>query len=123
MAVIISNMKFPKRCLDCQLMGREKMYCQLYPRKDLNVIRVVSEKPEWCPLKELSDKPSGEWIWNVDITPSSPVGAEEIDYVGWVCSHCHSCPDDYSEWDDIDEPPTYKYCPNCGSPMDGGKNE
>jgi hypothetical protein len=55
MAVIITNMKFPKRCLDCQLMGREKMYCQLYSRKDLNVIRVVSEKPEWCPLKSVDD--------------------------------------------------------------------
>lgn len=55
MAVIITDMKFPKRCLDCQLMGREKMYCQLHPRKNLNVIRVVSERPEWCPLKSTDE--------------------------------------------------------------------
>ena len=55
MAVIITDMKFLKRCLDCQLMGREKMYCQLHPRKNLNVYRVVSERSEWCPLKSLDD--------------------------------------------------------------------
>ena len=62
MAVIITDMEFPKRCLDCQLMGREKMYCQLYPRKDLNVIRVVSEKPEWCPLKEIDERNAEDCI-------------------------------------------------------------
>ena len=54
MSVII-DIEMPKRCLDCQLMGREKMYCQLHPRKDLNVIRVVSGKPEWCPIKSADD--------------------------------------------------------------------
>ena len=93
MSVII-DIEMPKRCLDCQLMGREKMYCQLHPRKDLNVIRVVSEKPDWCPLKEV---PTGKWI-NRGIQ--------------WECSECHYR---VTAWNNT------KYCPNCSANMENEK--
>ena len=32
-------------------MIRDAMYCQVYPRKDLNLIKVANGKPEWCPIK------------------------------------------------------------------------
>ena len=37
--------------MDCQLLGRDKMYCTLYPRRDLDVITVATSKPDWCPIK------------------------------------------------------------------------
>ena len=99
MAVIISDMEFPKRCLDCQLMGREKMYCQLHPRKDLNVVRVVSEKPEWCPLKEV---PTGQWEWEWEMFGGET--AKEFCY-------CSNCKQGHYYDDDMN------YCPNCGAKM------
>ena len=101
MPVIITDMELPKRCLDCQLMGREKMYCQLHPRKDLNVIRVVSEKPDWCPIKEA---PTGKWkigIYSGDAT----------------CSNCHT------QFDADKGLRFAKYCPNCGAKMKGEVEE
>lgn len=62
----------------------------------------------------------GEWVWEEDWTPSSPAGPAECNYAGWVCSECGGFPDEkqkYAEWDDPDEKPTYKHCPNCGIEM------
>lgn len=59
----------------------------------------------------------GHWMWDCSIIPSTPVSPEEIDYCGWVCSECKQFPDD-NDWDDPDEPPHYRYCPNCGCPME-----
>lgn len=60
---------------------------------------------------------TGKWVWEIDETPSTPVSPYELNYEGWVCSCCHQFPDDICEWDDLDEPPTYKFCPNCGADM------
>lgn len=99
------DMEMPKRCLDCQLMGREKMYCQLRPRKDLNVIRVVNEKPDWCPLKEV---PTGKWI-------CESKGRNYADY------HCSVCGQKLSLCgQDIHERMTEGYslyCDRCGAKM------
>ena len=65
---------------------------------------------------ERSDK-TGHWVWEVDETPSTPVSPYELNYAGWVCSCCHEFPNDICEWDNPNEPPTYKYCPNCGAKM------
>jgi hypothetical protein len=60
-------------------------------------------------------RPKGHWVWELDETPSTPISPYELNYAGWVCSCCHEFPDDVCEWDNPDEPPTYKFCPNCGS--------
>ena len=49
--MIILDIDMPKSCMNCQLLGRDSMYCQVYPRKDLNLIKVANGKPEWCPIK------------------------------------------------------------------------
>lgn len=59
----------------------------------------------------------GKWIWEIDETPSTPVSPYELNYAGWVCSCCHKFPDDIYVWDDPDESPTHKFCPNCGAKM------
>ncbi len=74
------------------------------------VIEAIEEFPSVTPIR-----PKGHWIWVFDETPSTPNSPYEVNYAGWVCSCCHKFPDDICEWDDPDEPPTYKFCPNCGS--------
>ena len=64
----------------------------------------------------------GYWIWELDETPSTSISPYELNYAGWVCSCCHEFPDDICEWDNPDEPPTYKFCPNCGSYNGGASN-
>lgn len=49
--MIVIDMGMPTKCMNCQLLGRDVMYCQVYPRKDLNLITVADGKPEWCPIK------------------------------------------------------------------------
>lgn len=49
--MIVIDMDMPNSCMNCQLLGRDSMYCQIYPRKDLNLLKVVNDKPEWCPIK------------------------------------------------------------------------
>lgn len=49
--MIILSTDMPKKCMDCQLLGHDEMYCTLYPRKDLDVITVATSKPDWCPIK------------------------------------------------------------------------
>jgi hypothetical protein len=70
-------------------------------------------------LKSLKERKKGEWIWEEEWTPSTPAGPAECDYAGWVCSECGESQDEYGlGWDDPDEKPTYKYCPNCGIEME-----
>lgn len=75
--------------------------------KDTMMIKGIVQEPK-----------TGRWIWEIDETPSTPVSPYELNYAGWVCSCCHEFPDDICEWDDPDEPPTYKFCPNCGAKME-----
>ena len=49
--MIVIDMDMPKKCMDCQLLGHDEMYCTLYPRKDLDIITVTTSKPDWCPIK------------------------------------------------------------------------
>ena len=49
--MIVIDMDMPTKCMNCQLLGRDTMYCQVYPRKDLNLIKVANGKPDWCPIK------------------------------------------------------------------------
>ena len=49
--MIVLNMDMPNKCMNCQLLGRDAMYCQVYPRRDLNVISVANGRPDWCPIK------------------------------------------------------------------------
>lgn len=54
------------------------------------------------------DRPTGEWIGEADGYADG-----ELVYDTWYCSNCGYVVDD-------DEPPTWNYCPNCGS-YNGGE--
>ena len=60
---------------------------------------------------------SAQWIFADEWIPSSPDGPAECQWAGWICSNCGSFPTDNADWDDPQEPPKLKFCPNCGSPM------
>jgi len=78
-----------------------------------DMVKCVKNMPSVTP----QEPRKGHWIWEIDETPSTPISPYELNYAGWVCSCCHKFPDDICEWDNPDEPPTYKFCPNCGCRM------
>ena len=51
--IAIKGMEMPSRCMNCGLLGKEEMYCSVYPRKDLDIITVATNRPDWCPLVEI----------------------------------------------------------------------
>ena len=65
-------------------------------------------------------RPKGYWKWIEEWTPSTTDSPAECQDYGWVCSECREHPLD-DEYLDIEEEPTFKFCPNCGSDMRGGK--
>lgn len=70
-------------------------------------------KTEWeravnMAIKALSDRPKGEWIW-------------QLANNGWVDHICSVC--GYTENTDIHVSLGWKYCPNCGAEMKGTGNE
>lgn len=73
----------------------------------------ISALPSVTPIRK-----KGHWKWEEDWTPSTPVSPAECNYAGWVCSECGEFPDEYTDWDNPDEEPTYEYCPNCGTKME-----
>jgi len=58
-----------------------------------------------------ADRPTGEWVGEADGYADG-----ELVYDTWYCSNCGYVVDD-------DEPPTWNYCPNCGSYNGGGQSE
>ena len=84
MAVIITDMeRVPTKCINCQLLGRDSMYCQLHPRKDLSLVDVVVDKPEWCPLKEVSNNKfvsMQETMEQLGITAEEVENAEDLEF-------------------------------------------
>ena len=64
----------------------------------------------------------GEWFeeWNLS-TPDHPIECEDY---GWRCGECKTALEDlvYGIFDDIDDKPKLKFCPNCGAKMDKEEN-
>jgi hypothetical protein len=49
----IKDMEMPSCCMNCRLLGKEEMYCSIYPRRDIDIITVATNRPNWCPLVEI----------------------------------------------------------------------
>ena len=82
---------------------RCRVWCELYP--DM----CQTESCEiWWALKALSERPTGEWTWQL---------ADN----GWVDHICSVC--GYTENTDIHVSLGWKYCPNCGAKMEGADDE
>lgn len=107
MSVIIHGMEMPQRCCDCNLLNERHFTCEAfddirYVEKD---IEIEDGRPEWCPMEECK---SGYFVGEYDgYADGAPV------YDMWSCSACGHY------FDEFDEMPSYKYCPNCGAKMNG----
>lgn len=64
----------------------------------------------------------GQWEWFEEWNPSTPDHPRECEDYGWRCSKCKTALEDVvgGIWDDPDEEPKLKFCPNCGAKMDRG---
>ena len=64
----------------------------------------------------------GQWEWFEEWYPSTPDHPRECQDSGWRCDECKTALEDVVGgcWDDPDEEPKLKFCPNCGCCMDGG---
>lgn len=95
--IAIKDMKtLPSCCMNCTLLGKEEMYCPMYPRRDLDVITVATSRPDWCPLVDMQEHKVGKWI-RVDHTK---VKCSNCDITHLIAQYPHGVID---------------YCPNCGS--------
>lgn len=64
--VAIKDMEMPSCCMNCELLGKEEMYCAIRPRKDLDVITVATTRPDWCPLVEENTSHNNVKIFDVE---------------------------------------------------------
>ncbi len=62
------------------------------------------------------------WEWFEDWIPSTPEHPRECNDCGWRCHNCETALADAvgGYWDDPEEMPNLKFCPNCGAKMKGG---
>ena len=49
--MVALDIEMPKKCMNCPIMDKEIIRCNIYPRKDLPFYKIITEKPEWCPIK------------------------------------------------------------------------
>ena len=63
---------------------------------------------------------SGKWEWFEDWNPSTTDHPAECEDCGWRCGKCKTALADVvgGYWDDPDDEPKLKFCPNCGVMMD-----
>ena len=64
----------------------------------------------------------GEWEWFEEWSPSTSEHPRECDECGWRCGKCKEALIDMvgGYWDDPEDKPQLKFCPNCGADMRGG---
>lgn len=75
-----------------------------------------------CPTIEAEPVRHGRWVWFENWLESTPVNPRECLDCGWQCSECKNALEDMvgGYWDNPDEVPALKHCPECGAIMDGG---
>ena len=46
------DISMPKCCFECALLMRsgELVGCNIYPRRYISVLKVMEERPDWCPI-------------------------------------------------------------------------
>lgn len=64
----------------------------------------------------------GYWEWFEEWNPSTTEHPRECEECGWRCSNCKTALADVvgGYWDDPEEVPNLKFCPECGAYMKGG---
>ena len=61
----------------------------------------------------------GQWEWFEEWDPGTPDHPRECEDCGWRCSRCKTALESVvgGYWDNPDEKPKVKFCPNCGVKM------
>ena len=79
-----------------------------------------SQYIEVIPAADAAPVRHGKWEWFEDWNPSTPDHPTECEDCGWRCGKCKTALEDVvgGYWDDPDEEPTLRYCPNCGAKME-----
>ena len=77
---------------------------------------------ECFPAADVSPVLHGWWEWFEEWYPGTPDYPRECQDSGWRCDECKTALEDVVGgcWDDPDDEPKLKFCPNCGCCMDGG---
>ena len=83
-----------------------------------------SQYIEAIPAANVAPERYGRWEWFEEWNLSMPDHTTELENCGWRCSKCKTTIDDTAGgyWDDTDEEPTLKYCPECGAKMECGND-
>ena len=108
--VAISKQAVLETIDDCNSDGLKGIFCSYDGGERFK--EYIKNLPPVTPRPKM-----GHWIWIVDESPATPISSYELNWAGWACDCCREQPNDDSDWDDWDNPPKYKYCPNCGAKM------
>ena len=85
------------------------------------------ENPEICkaeinaiPAADVAPVVHGRWEWFENWNPGTPEYPTEREDCGWMCGKCKTALYDVvgGYWDDPDDEPKLKFCPNCGAKME-----
>lgn len=77
------------------------------------------------PAADVAPVLPGKWEWFEEWSPGTTDYPTECDDCGWRCSNCKTKLEDVvgGYWDDPDDEPKMKFCPNCGADMRGSNDE
>ena len=112
MGIYIKGMEMPENCNECRFAVDG--WCYANPKQANGESLNRHERANFCPLVEVPahGRPAlrGEWAGDYDgYADGAPV------YDMWSCSCCGK---QFDEWD---EKPTWKFCPECGADMREGE--
>lgn len=94
-------------------------HCRLPANSHCWDVEIIAEKLYTAGYRK---QIKGEWEWFEEWNPSTPEHPRECDDCGWRCGECKTALADIvgGYWDDPDEKPNLKFCPDCGAKMKGG---
>ena len=77
---------------------------------------------QFCKMQSEAKQIEGWWEWYEEWSPSTTEHPRECDECGWRCHECETPLADVvgGYWDDPEEVPNLKFCPECGAKMKGG---
>jgi hypothetical protein len=78
------------------------------------LVHVILNTLKNTPTADAAPVVHGRWEWYTDRCEDLFLGCDEA--YGWRCSQCKVALD---AEDDPEVMPTFRYCPNCGTKMDG----
>ena len=83
----------------------------------------ILTKIQYAPAVDTVPVLQGKWEWFEDWIPSTPDHPRECVDCGWRCDQCKTALEDSVGgcWDNVEEAPKLRYCPQCGVRMSEGR--